>query len=150
MVKRKADCSPGEVDRLPESAQQWMRQFRAAMPNRPSSPATDNLSPADQDQAALLPFAEDALQTFRDWHYLTQPDSSVAGLDIDNDLFLLIIREDIFTVAELAECLQKEFIPGQERLPTTLTDAKIRRKLLCAIKAWTRERQPVSPPLRNY
>ncbi|MBK7180911.1 MAG: hypothetical protein IPH82_27670 [Chloroflexi bacterium] len=150
MVKNKADCSSDKVDRLPESAHQWMRQFRAAMPKRPSSAVTDSLFPADQDQTALLPFAEDGLQTFRDWHYLTQPDTSVAALDIDNDLFLLIIQEDIFTVAELKECLHKKFVPGQERIPNTLTDAKIRQKLLRAIKAWARERQPISQTLRDY
>jgi hypothetical protein len=149
MVKNKADCSPEGVGDLPKSAHDWMRQFRAATPKQPHSSLADDLFPSTANKSSL-PHAADDVQTFRDWHYLTQPNTSVAGLDIDNDLFLLIIQEDIFTVAQLEDCLHADRLSEGEKTHKALDNIRIQKKLRRAIDAWYKDQHSLPHSLQDY
>ncbi len=112
-MKKQADCPPFTKGKLPKSARKWMQNHPAFLTNSvgKEDPALRDIQQQLDRLTIRLKLDNDQAQTFRDWHYLADPNHSIAGLPISNDLFLILIQADIHTISNLNKCLQTRDLP---------------------------------------
>ena len=100
--------SPRQRQTLPERARQWMDEWHARMrADLDTEPRLKAILEQLDDQATRLQLPQYSVTTFRDLHYLKFPDTSVAGLSINDAEFLEVISAGVYTLDDLAEKLKK-------------------------------------------
>lgn len=133
-MKDKPHC-PQKVYSLPRSAKQWMDAYYARRRTEPDPYLKATYEEIDK-LAVRLQLPDYSVKNFRNLHFLHHPNSSVAGIPINDDLFLILIEAGIYTIETLSEKLENGTI---SKLLATCNEEENIAALQQALKKWQTE-----------
>lgn len=149
-MKKKRPPSPSTPPELPESAKQWLDQYRAQRDS--DDPQLTAVYQQLDELASQLHLPRYSLKAFRDLHFLHYPETSVAALPISDALFLDVIWAGAYTIAQLEQKLESgEMTLAGFHYSGMGENGEGIERLTQALKEWRTSRQESALPYTaNY